>query len=243
MNKTHTVRKGDCIESIAKKYGFFPDTLWNHAENRKLHDLRKDPGALLPGDVVVVPDLKQKNVTGNTEQRHSFRRKGIPARMRIKFLKPVVPEPEEEAASSSGDYDPSVYEEPPPQVEQTFEPLANAPYVLKISGHFTEGSSDGDGMVDAPIPAHATSGKITFHQGTSDEVSYDLAFGTLDPIDTVNGLRKRLANLGYNCVPEGNEMEPTLQDALIRFQSEQGLTANGTIDQATKDKVKEIYGS
>ena len=98
-------------------------------------------------------------------------------------------------------------------------------------------------MIDVPIPNDAASGKITFNPGTKDEVSYDLALGEMAPIDTVIGVRKRLYNLGYRCMPSGDQVDEPLKDALRRFQTDQALTATGAIDQATKDKLKNIHGS
>jgi N-acetylmuramoyl-L-alanine amidase len=57
---SHTVKQGDCISSIAHETGFFWETLWNHPDNAKLKQLRKNPNALLPGDVVSIPDQRVK---------------------------------------------------------------------------------------------------------------------------------------------------------------------------------------
>jgi hypothetical protein len=243
MSTEHTVKDGDCIENIAKRYGFFADTLWNHPDNRALHDLRKDPNILLPGDVVNIPQLRQKDYPGGTEQRHRFRRKGVPARLRVKFLRPVTPKPQEAGGAEGGKYNPSEYQEPTRKADEKHEPIANAPFKLRVDGRNTDGQSDANGMIDVPIPNDAASGKITFNPGTKDEVSYDLALGEMAPIDTVIGVRKRLYNLGYRCMPSGDQVDEPLKDALRRFQTDQALTATGAIDQATKDKLKNIHGS
>ena len=82
----HTVRQGDCISSIADKYGFFPDTLWNHAENAQIKQKRKDPNVLLAGDEVFIPDKQEKTESCATEQRHRFRKKGVPAKFVLQLL-------------------------------------------------------------------------------------------------------------------------------------------------------------
>jgi len=79
MPKTHTVVQGDCIDKIAYEYGFSPETIWNHPDNAKLRELR-DPNVLLPGDVVVIPDLRQKTVGSPTGQRNRFVRRGVSSR-------------------------------------------------------------------------------------------------------------------------------------------------------------------
>jgi N-acetylmuramoyl-L-alanine amidase len=86
MPENYIARQGDCIHSIAFDRGFFPDTLWNHADNKALKDLRKDPHVLLPGDKVVIPDKRLKEVSKPSENRHRFRRKGVPKEMRVQLV-------------------------------------------------------------------------------------------------------------------------------------------------------------
>jgi hypothetical protein len=83
MPTHHIVRAGDCVSSIAYDYGHHPDTLWNAAENAALKALRKNPNVLLPGDVVVVPDLRDKAASAATGQRHRFRRRAVPERLQV----------------------------------------------------------------------------------------------------------------------------------------------------------------
>jgi len=83
MARAHTVRQGECISSIAERYGLFPETVWEAPENRDLKTKRGDPNILAPGDVVVIPDKRLKEESGGTEKRHRFRKKGVPARLRF----------------------------------------------------------------------------------------------------------------------------------------------------------------
>lgn len=91
MSSRYIVQQGDCISSIAVGSGFFPDKLWNLADNRELKALRKDMNVLLPGDVVVIPDLTLRTETRAADQRHRFRRKGVPKLLRLRFMDPVDP--------------------------------------------------------------------------------------------------------------------------------------------------------
>ncbi len=84
MSKEHTVEQGDCLEKIADQYGFFPETIWDHSDNAKLREIR-DPNVLLPGDVVVIPDVRPKAVMAATEKRHRFVRRGIVSRFRVEL--------------------------------------------------------------------------------------------------------------------------------------------------------------
>lgn len=80
------VKQGDCIASIAVQNGFFWETLWNAPENQDLKQARKSPSSLLPGDRVHVPELRQRQEQIATGRRHTFRRKGVPARLRLRLV-------------------------------------------------------------------------------------------------------------------------------------------------------------
>ncbi len=86
MLKDHKVRQGECISSIAFVYGFFPDTIWNDPANAELKQKRKDPNVLFPGDTVYIPTRRLKEEPGGTGQKHRFRRKGVPAKFRLRLL-------------------------------------------------------------------------------------------------------------------------------------------------------------
>ncbi|MBX9601319.1 MAG: peptidoglycan-binding protein [Bryobacteraceae bacterium] len=91
MPLEYEVQQGDCIASIAFEYGFFPDTLWNHAENAELKKLRKDPYVLLPGDLVHIPDKRIVEYPRPTEKTHVFKRKGVPEFLTIQLWKDREP--------------------------------------------------------------------------------------------------------------------------------------------------------
>lgn len=83
MPTTHVVQRGDCIESISLRYGFFAEDLWQHEENEALRKLRGDPHVLQAGDEVFIPDLRVKRVPAATGAVHRFRRRGVPAQFRL----------------------------------------------------------------------------------------------------------------------------------------------------------------
>jgi hypothetical protein len=82
----HIIGQGESIPSIAVKSGFFSDTIWNHPENAKLKELRKDMNVLMTGDEVFIPDKELKEESGATEQKHRFRRKGEPHKLKLKLM-------------------------------------------------------------------------------------------------------------------------------------------------------------
>ncbi|HEV8607054.1 MAG TPA: hypothetical protein VGQ99_17065 [Tepidisphaeraceae bacterium] len=199
----HAVEQGDCLSSIAEQYGFFWSTLWNHADNADLKQLRKDPNALLEGDVVVVPDKTVKEESCATEQTHKFKKKGTPAKMKIRLM-------------------------------LDDKPRKNEAYKLCIDGKWIEGKTDGDGYIEADIPAGAKQGELRV--GTGKEIDiFNLGFGTLDPADEETGAEDRLLGLGY-------DLSGGLEEALKSFQTKEKLTVNGQLDDPTKAKLKERYG-
>ncbi len=81
----YRVKQGSCMESIAYSHGFFWETLWNLPENTELREKRKDPNVLLPGDRVFIPKLRIKEESCADQKRHRFRKKGVPAKIVIRF--------------------------------------------------------------------------------------------------------------------------------------------------------------
>src|ERR1700759_5194160 len=84
--KNHTVAQGECMTSIAFDNGFFWKTLWGLPENAALREARDIPFVLRPGAAVHVPELRSREVSVARGAWHMFRRKGVPARLRMRLL-------------------------------------------------------------------------------------------------------------------------------------------------------------
>src|SRR5437764_3856830 len=84
--KTRVAEQGECMSSSAFGYGFLWETLWSIPENAEPKESRESPFVLRPGDVVHVPDLRQQQVAAASGARHIFRRKGVPALLRLRLL-------------------------------------------------------------------------------------------------------------------------------------------------------------
>src|SRR5215208_137973 len=203
MPISRTIEQGECISSLCAEYGFFWSTIWNHADNADLKELRKDPNALLEGDVVVIPDKTKKEESCATEQKHKFKKKGTPAKIKIRLM-------------------------------LDDEPRANEPYRLAIDGTWYEGTLDGDGFLEQVIPPGAVQGILRVGSGERID-EYELALGTLDPIDTESGVSGRLRGLGYH-------HEDDATPAISAFQKKEGLEESGELDDETRQKLKERFG-
>src|SRR5258705_9570967 len=91
MTIQHEVQEGDCISSIAFKYGFFWETIWNDPHNALIKKERKDPNILAPGDIVFIPDKKLKDERRPTGKMHRFQLKNVPAKLRLQLFEGEVP--------------------------------------------------------------------------------------------------------------------------------------------------------
>lgn len=203
MPNEHTVKQGDCISSIADKYGFLPDTIWNDSANAVLKQERRDPNVLFPGDVVVIPDRHLKEESGATEQCHRFRKKGAPAKLKVRLT-------------------------------INDEPRANVPYKLMIDGNWIDGTTDGDGFIDESLAPGSKKGTLVVGEGDSQNV-FEFSLGTVDPLETEEGVKSRLRDLGYN-------VDDDFPGELRAFQTKEGLESTGEVDEATRSKLKDRFG-
>lgn len=80
----YSVQQGDTIASIAYRHGIFWEYLWNLSENVGLKKNR-DPNLLREGDEVFIPEVRKKQESCATDSRHRFKRKGVPAKFRMRF--------------------------------------------------------------------------------------------------------------------------------------------------------------
>jgi hypothetical protein len=121
----YIVQQGDCISSIAYEHGLFPDTIWNDEQNSQLRKDRKNPNILKPGDEVYIRDREIKEESCASEQRHRFRRKGVPEKLQLALH------------------------------NKAGEPMANEPVVVKIDGVPNSFETDSLGRITIPIPPNA----------------------------------------------------------------------------------------
>ncbi|MFZ4573289.1 MAG: peptidoglycan-binding domain-containing protein [Phycisphaerales bacterium] len=68
---------------LADQFGLFWETIWNHPANEAVKAARGTPHVLLPGDRVHIPEIRVETVDCATEQKHAFRRKGIPLSLEV----------------------------------------------------------------------------------------------------------------------------------------------------------------
>lgn len=201
----YVVQEGDSLVSIATAAGLLPDSVWNDPANAALKDARKNGEVLLPGDRLTVRAIQAKSVDRPTGKRHVFRRKGIPAKV-------------------------TIYAQ-----DEEGSPFAGKKYELTVDGVVQSGTTGDDGKIEAVIAPGSREGQLKVwleEPGLPSPWIMDVQLGTLYPIDHVEGVRQRLANLGLGGID--------VSAALAIFQAAEGL-AVGEIDQSTRDKLRELY--
>jgi N-acetylmuramoyl-L-alanine amidase len=132
MEEDYEVQAGDCISSIAYERGFSLETIWNHPANAALKQRRRNPYVLRPGDVLKIPDKTEHLESCQTEKRHTFKLKGVPAKLRVRL------------------------------VDHEDLPRANLPYTLSVDGQTESGQTDDDGLIERIIPPNARTAVLRF---------------------------------------------------------------------------------
>ena len=213
MPVTHTIVEGEGISSIAERYGLAPDTIWFYAPNRRLHQSRRDPNVLAPGDMLQIPDLREKKVACATGRHHRFRRRGVPAQLEIQLLKDGLPRSATlyvlilngvEKRNSTDDHG----------ILREWVPCGVQEGLLRIAdGDLTE--------------------EYRLQFGQLDPVSSDT---------DVRGIQQRLNNLGISCPMDGLP-GPETAEAIALFQVWAGLPQTGDCDAATLRELQKLHDS
>jgi len=217
MADYHVVEQGEYLSKIASENGFLDHTIiWDHPNNAKLKEDRKNPNVLFPGDKVFIPDKEQRQETGGTDQRHKF------AIKREKLMLRLVLE--------------DIYE----------KPIANASCTLVVDDQSFELTTDGNGKIEHEIPPYAQQaalvikGDDTPFQGDVIPIK----IGHLDPVETVSGQQARLNNLGYFAGDGAKADDPDFRSAIEEFQCDHHppLIVDGICGPKTRAKLKEVHG-
>ena len=222
----HRVRSGECVESIASQYGFFPRTIWDFADNAALRDERGRGDQLVAGDAVAVPDKTMGEEGAATGARHRFRRRGVPSKLRLRILylgEPRARTPfkvDIHGRTVEGETDGDGYLEIPIQPGDK-------------RAHLVVGDQE------------AVDGDNTDTDNEDQVVQeYDLQLGHLEPIETLAGVQSRLSNLGYHCDRELGVMNDQTREAIRLFQESQEFDdPDGDLNDETRDAIEALHGS
>jgi N-acetylmuramoyl-L-alanine amidase len=226
--RVHAVKQGDCLSSIALKYGF-PDweLVWNHDKNADLRKKRKSPHVLRPGDKVAIPGLDIFQISRSTDATHQVEIGTEP-----KVALDVVLE------------------------EFATEPLANRACVLRYDGakgpEVIDGLNvDDKGRLQVDLPAYVRTVEIEV-EGLDEILVLNL--GGLDPHSdhddasalVISGIEQRLHALAYAGTPRG-VLDDALRSVLAAYQRRElgrsEAEATGEPDEETCSELEKAYGS
>lgn len=218
MPRTHIVRQGECLVSIARHYGFREwRTLYDDPTNEALRRQRPDPFVLLPGDQLFIPPLPPRDDKFRTDSTHRFVVRHSPAFVRV-HLK-----------------------------NRWGEPLRGYRYRMIVGPSESVGTTDADGSFEVSIPPDAREGELVAWLATLGETAgpnfaWTVQFGGLDPIDESSGVLGRLANLGFGVASPDTGSEHELRRALLDFQARNKLRLSGFVDPETKALIRRLHG-
>ena len=205
------VGEDTCLISLSEDCGHFWETIWNHPDNDDLKQARGDARVLLKGDRLTIPPIEPKRESAAVEQKHRYRRKGVPAKFRLQ-----------------------VYEEG--------EAVAGAPWKADLGNATHEGETDGDGVLEFPIPNGATTATIDV-ETPKGKRRFKAKLGAMDPPDTVRGAQKRLSNLGFGPLRATGRLDDQTRGAISKFQALNDIDPTGDLDQKTVDALHEQHVS
>lgn len=178
----HIIRPGECITSVAARYGVSPQALWQ--QNPELRAQRESPSVLNPGDRVNVPEPDERRneapfQTGGTVR---YRVKVPTTSVRLTIL------------------------------DDSGAPLKDADFELSAGALRRKGKTDGSGRleVSVPVTVQRASLSVWFTQGGAPRV-FPLELGHLDPITEERGALQRLANLGLTFSTDPGDLAPALR--------------------------------
>jgi N-acetylmuramoyl-L-alanine amidase len=191
----------------------FWETIWDHPDNQALRELREDPFALAVGDQVFIPDLTLKSSSCGLDQLHRFRRRGVPAKLRLQLL------------------------------DELGEPRASSSYRLTVDRKLVaERTTDAEGWIEEWIDPRARRAVLTIEDEAGVIEELELQLGHLQAINTIAGVKGRLRNLGYLTGPVDDEADEQLAAAVHDFQADHELDGFGVLDDATRDELVRVYG-
>jgi len=132
MAQYHKIGQGECLAVLAKQYGFTDyHAIWDDPKNAQIKSKRQNPNILAPGDILFIPDKKDKSESRGTSQAHSFQVGDAAVKFRT-----IIKDAKD-------------------------RPLANAKYTLKLPDQIYTGVTGSDGLLEQAIPLAAGTGELT----------------------------------------------------------------------------------
>ncbi|MEA2343248.1 MAG: hypothetical protein QOF63_1417 [Thermoanaerobaculia bacterium] len=166
----HDVKQGETLIALAVKNGLESwEDIVNAPENAELKKKRPDPGILLAGDKVFIPNRVMRHEASAVDAKHPFKISRPKAWLRLAV---------KDANGAA---------------------LKGKKYELSVDSVITTGNVPGDGIIERAVPVDADEGTLTLWLDDGTTEVWSLRIGYMDPLDETSGVEARLANLGFDC--------------------------------------------
>lgn len=216
MPTEHTIMPGECLASLAHRYGFSSwRAIYQDSANTDLRSQRPNPHQLCPGDRIVIPDrYRDKSIEVATGATHVFRVTRPTITLQLRLTAP----------------DGSV--------------CRGRSYRLIIDDTTSDGKTDSDGILEQHISPYCESAElILWHmeppEGPGQKLS--LRVGHLQPHNDIGGAQARLNNLGMNCRRVDGVLDDTTRTMIKIFQRRHGMLESGELDSITQEKLRALH--
>ncbi len=217
MPRTHVGKKGECLASIAAKYGFSSwREIYDDPSNTALRSERPNANVLAPGDRLVIPDRKpvKRRLKSGTAHTIVVPRDTVSVRIKIGDTGTFRYELRVGALVREGEV------QGPGLIEQDVDPKATR-------GELRVWPTEFD----------------SFEAAGTQATLWALTLGGLDPAGTVTGLQARLKNLGYFEGDVDGRDDERLVEAVRTFQEDiEDLEPTGHRDQQTLKALVDRHG-
>lgn len=264
MGAEYEIKSGECIESIAARFGLEAEDLLA-AQGDDVKDDRAEGLQLVVGETLTIPDLTPKTFSFETNQVHE---------VTVYIPTVVVGFPLLRRDGSGEPYSLCKYELSVPGIEEPFSGTTEEDGYLEhrlpadaevISvrvwdtlakveddddndgGSDADGGDGGDGGGDdsgSSDEGGEGDGEHEHHDALTSEddgsVVIPIYLGHLPPIDTDQGVQARLLNLGLDCPLDGDLASEESQAAIKAFQEDMDLEETGEIDDATREALLHV---
>lgn len=117
-------------------------------------------------------------------------------------------------------------------------PRANQKWNFSIGEQTSEGTSDGDGVVEFWIAPSDREVALTIGQ---DKLRMTLDLDRLHPVSESTGVQQRLTNLGFWWALPERSPDECLTAAVRSFQVRVGLDPSGEINDETRNKLADLH--
>lgn len=217
MPVTHTVRQGESLSSIARRYKIANwKDIYDDPANERFRSLRPNPNLIYPGDAVVIPDIKPQTAKLPTGQEHRILVKRHPQFLKIRLM------------------------------NGKREPVENARVTLHLPGGDRSLQSDSQGIVEIGIQtSDPPKFLISIYETPEAELAHEymVEINHLDPPDTISGIQARLNALGFSAGPVDGIMGRKTRAGIESFQrSNPNLTVDGIAGPRTCAALEDAYG-